>query len=100
MSSGFGIYFLENDEIKLINFDIISSSDEKQDANSVVRDFRILRKQEFFSLIQINSWIVWSDCGLNYLNYTLTYLNEFYFESLKRKKFQEWHLCWLFFLKN
>ena len=46
---GFGIYYVDQIEsqIKLINFDIISS-DLSSDGNAAVRGFRILRQQQFF----------------------------------------------------
>lgn len=65
---GFGIYYLADDsKIKLINFNIISS-DLSQDAFSVVRGMRILRKQEFFQAIEKPEYVVWMDTGKCFRN--------------------------------
>ena len=80
---GFGIYYLNsNDEIEVINFDIISTSDtDKQDSESVIRGFRILRKQPFFREIDNNKdYIIWSDVGNHFRN---RYLTGYLFKELK-----------------
>ncbi|CAF0844074.1 unnamed protein product [Brachionus calyciflorus] len=61
---GFGIYYNSegHDNLKLINFDIISS-DLNEDARAVVRGFRFLRMQEFFKEIDQKNYIVWMDCA-------------------------------------
>lgn len=51
----------------MINFDIISS-DLNEDARSVVRGFRILRKQNFFLEIEKPSYLIWMDCGKHFRN--------------------------------
>ena len=67
-SLGFGIYYVNNEEnIKLINFDLISS-DLNQDAHAVVRGLRILREQTFFKDIDQNEYIVWCDAGKHFRN--------------------------------
>jgi hypothetical protein len=70
---GFGIYYLnDDDQIKVINFDLISDAsnndDKTQDMAAAVRGFRILRKQEFFKRIEKNNFIVWTDCGKHFRN--------------------------------
>ncbi len=66
--SGFGIYFIDkNDEIKLINFDVISS-DLIQDAHAAIRGFRLLREQPFFKEIDKKEYIVWCDTGKHFRN--------------------------------
>lgn len=65
---GFGIYFVDNqNKIQSINFTIISS-DMTEDARSVIRGFRILRKQEFFMNIEKPNFIIWMDCGKHFRN--------------------------------
>jgi hypothetical protein len=65
---GFGIYYLNNeDKIKLINFDLISS-DLNQDAHAVVRGFRLLREQTFFKEIDQKEYVVWCDAGKHFRN--------------------------------
>ena len=65
---GFGIYYVDsNDVIRCINFDLISI-DLSQDANAAVRGFRILRTQEFFKEIEKKDYIVWADCGKHFRN--------------------------------
>jgi hypothetical protein len=59
---GFGIYYEDNNEKKEINFNIISANLD-QGASAAVRGFRILRKQEFFTKIDQQHYIVWADCG-------------------------------------
>jgi hypothetical protein len=56
-----------NDQIKLINFDLISS-DTVQDAYSAVRGFRVLREQQFFKDIEKNHYVVWCDTGKHFRN--------------------------------
>ena len=67
MFLGFGVYYVEFDKIKLINFDIISS-DTCQDARAAVRGFRILRDQPFFKTIEKKEWTGWADCGKHFRN--------------------------------
>lgn len=65
---GFGVYYIDSDgNIKLINFNIISS-DTVQDAYSAVRGFRILREQHFFKEIEKNDYIIWCDVGKHFRN--------------------------------
>jgi hypothetical protein len=65
---GFGIYYLNNeDKIKLINFDLISS-DLNQAAHAVVRGFRLLREQTFFKEIDQKEYVVWCDAGKHFRN--------------------------------
>ena len=64
---GFGIYYVENDRIEMINFDLITS-DLEQDAHAAVRGLRVLREQEFFQQIDKNEYIVWSDTGKHFRN--------------------------------
>jgi hypothetical protein len=64
---GFGIYFVQNNEIKEINFNLISSNLE-QDGLAAVRGFRKLREQEFFKTVDTKDYIVWSDCGPSFRN--------------------------------
>ena len=66
-SLGFGIYYVQNDKIKVINFNIISSNLD-QDANAAVNGFRLLRMQSFFQSIEKNDYIVWADCGKHFRN--------------------------------
>lgn len=54
-----------NDEI---NFNIISSGDDPQDAITVIRAFRILRAQRFFQAIETKNYIIWTDCGKHFRN--------------------------------
>jgi len=64
---GFGIYYLDGEAIKCINFDIISSSDDPQDGASVCRGFRILRQQDFYQQIAANKdLIIWADAGTHF----------------------------------
>jgi hypothetical protein len=55
------------DQIKLINFDLISC-DLNQDAHAVVRGLRLLREQNFFKTIEKNEYIVWCDAGKHFRN--------------------------------
>jgi hypothetical protein len=64
---GFGIYFVENNEIKEINFNIISANLE-QGAAVAVLGFRVLRNQDFFKKIDTHDYIVWTDCGPTFRN--------------------------------
>jgi hypothetical protein len=48
---GFGIYHVEDSQIKLINFDIISNDIEQKSKNAI-RGFRLLRKQNWFKKIE------------------------------------------------
>lgn len=70
---GFGIYYLDqNNFIKSVNFDVISNSLDKQDGNSVVRGFRILRSHNFFqNLAQNKQLVIWADCGTHFKNKTV-----------------------------
>ena len=71
---GFGIFFLENNQVKSINFDLIWA-DEPHSGKSVVRGFRMLRQQEFFKKIEKNNYIIWSDTGTHFrCNEVVTYL--------------------------
>lgn len=56
-----------DNEIKLINFDIISSN-LSTDASAAVRGFRFLRDQDFFKEIDKLDYIVWMDCGTHFRN--------------------------------
>ncbi len=58
---------MEENAIKTVNFDIIST-DLQQGARSAVRGFRILRKQAFFKNIEKQDYIVWADCGKHFRN--------------------------------
>lgn len=80
---GFGIYYVATNEnkIKLINFDIISS-DLSSDGNAAVRGFRILRQQQFFKDIDQLNYIVWCDTGKHFRNYEMT---GYLFEELKQE---------------
>lgn len=60
-------YVGENNKIKLINFDIISS-DLCQDAYSVVRGMRILRNQNYFKEIEKSEYVIWLDTGKSFRN--------------------------------
>ena len=63
-----GIYYTdENENIKLINFDLISS-DLSQDASAVIRGLRILRQQPFFKEIEKPEYVIWLDTGKCYRN--------------------------------
>lgn len=62
INKGFGIYFVENDIVETINFDLISV-DTAQNSRSAVRGFRILRKQAFFKEIEKQNYVIWCDCG-------------------------------------
>ena len=68
---GFGIYYLDGDEINTINFDVIS--ERKQEAFTVVESFRLLRNQSFFKSIEKEKYIIWSDCGKSFLFLKLFY---------------------------
>lgn len=56
---------MQDDQIKVINFDLISA-DLSQEAHAAVRGFRILRAQEFFTAIDTKDYIVWADCGKHF----------------------------------
>jgi hypothetical protein len=71
MNLGFGIYYLEDNNLKRINFDLIWM-DEAQTGKSVVRGFRLLREQEFFKKIDLKSYIIWADTGTHFRNNELT----------------------------
>lgn len=64
---GFGVYYVSDEKIREINFNIISSNLE-QDANAAVNGFRLLRMQQFFQEIEKDEYIVWSDCGKHFRN--------------------------------
>ena len=65
---GFGIYYIDiNDNIKHINFDLISS-DVNQDAHAVIRGLRLLRQQQFFKEIDMKEYIIWCDAGKHFRN--------------------------------
>lgn len=69
--------------IETINFDIISNSNDKQDALSTLRGFRILRSQEFFKKIDTKDYKIWADCGKHFRNcIVMGYL----FKELKMEK--------------
>ncbi len=60
---------MEAEVIKTINFDLISKCFKgSQDAQSVVRAFRILREQDFFKKIDKSDYVVWCDCGKHFRN--------------------------------
>lgn len=64
---GFGVYYVNNDKIECVNFDMISNN--KQTGNYVIRGFRFLRNQQFFrKLLDIKQYIVWLDCGKHFRN--------------------------------
>ena len=75
---GFGLYYVENDLVKKINFDIIAA-DAPQNARFSVRGFRILRQQQFFkdaeeAVFQDQEekhYVVWADCGTHFRNQTV-----------------------------
>ncbi len=68
MFEGFGIYYVDqNDKIKLINFDLITS-DTVQDGFAAVRGIRMLREQDFFKQIEQKEYIFWADCGKHFRN--------------------------------
>jgi hypothetical protein len=64
---GFGVYYVQEDRIKITNFNIISHNLE-QDANAAVNGFRLLRLQTFFKLIDTEAYVVWVDCGKHFRN--------------------------------
>lgn len=96
---GFGIYFLEMDEIKLINFDIISY-DTSQGGIEVIRGFKVFQNQLFFKKIirkenininiesidqlpiKIFDYIIWSDCGPHFRNNILI---DFFLKELPKE---------------
>jgi hypothetical protein len=57
---GVGVYYTENQNIKLINFDIISN-DLEQKAQNVVRGSRFLREPHWFKEIEKKHYIVCCD---------------------------------------
>ena len=61
---GFGISHVKDGKIKLINVDMIG--DFYQNAFSVVRAFRLLRKQQFFKDLDKKNYIIWADCGKHF----------------------------------
>jgi hypothetical protein len=66
---GFGVYYLnDDDEIDTYNFDVITNEDDNQEMASVVRGFRLLRRQSFFRAIEKSKYIVWTDCGKCFRN--------------------------------
>ena len=68
MIEGFGIYYIDQyDDIRLINFDLISS-DLNQDAHAVIRWLRVMRQQNFFKEIDKKEYIVWCDAGKHFRN--------------------------------
>ena len=68
---GFGIYYVDENTIKSINFNIISS-DDSQEARAVIRGFRILRQERFFKEIEKPNYIIWMDCGKHFRNYAVS----------------------------
>ena len=72
---GFGIYYVQDDHVKVVNFDIIAI-DVTQDSYAAVSGLRLLREQEFFIEIeravfseeQERNYIVWADCGKHFRN--------------------------------
>ena len=62
---GFGIYHLEHEQIKLINFDIISN-DLEQKSKNVIRGFRFLRQQNWYKKIDKSKYSVWCDTGKSF----------------------------------
>ena len=86
---GFGIYHIDSkDEIRLINFDIISS-DLNQDAHAVIRGLRLLREQQFFKDIDKTEYIVWCDAGKHFRNNEVLgyFLRELAMEKINGKIF-------------
>lgn len=66
---GFGITYLANEQIKTINFDLITKCYKgSQDAESAVRAFRALRHQDFFKKIETKEYVIWADCGKHFRN--------------------------------
>ena len=73
---GFGVYYVQNNQIKVINFDIISDCLE-EDAHATIRGFRILIEQPFFKQISKyrKDYIIWLDTGKHFRNqFVLGYL--------------------------
>ena len=72
---GFGVYYVENNEISVVNFNVITNDDDNQSMVSVVRALRLLREQPFFKQIESTAfeiekqvarskyYILWADCG-------------------------------------
>ena len=65
---GFGIFYLEDGQVKSINYDLIWADNTKQNAKATVRGFRMLREQEFFKRISNgkNTYIIWTDAGKHF----------------------------------
>lgn len=85
MFQGFGIYYLGGDQVKQINFDIISDQTEKNDAFAAVRGFRLLRQQDFFKEIDKNKYHVWFDCGKHFRNQQMA---GYLFQELRQEEIQ------------
>lgn len=82
LHTGFGIYYVEDNQVKTTNFNIISEN-LSQNAESVIRAFRILRSQTFFRSIDQKDYIIWADCGKHFRNKLLI---GYLFKELQREK--------------
>lgn len=82
---GIGVYYVnKNNEVKVINFDVISS-DLNENSYTTVRGLRLLREQKFFQNIEKPDYIVWTDCGKHFRNKQLI---GYLFNELGQKSIQ------------
>jgi hypothetical protein len=79
----------QNDNIRLFNVDIVY--DGSQEALSVVRCLRFLRKQSFFKEIEKSSYILWCDTGKHF---RCAELAHYFLDELAKEKI---NVNWNFF---
>ncbi len=79
----FGVYYVLNNEIKCINYDILSDN-LKQDGNAVIRAFRFIRQLDSFKKIDKKKYSIFCDCGSHFRNSEVIFycMNELAFESI------------------
>ncbi len=70
----FGLYYVENNEIKCINYDLLSDN-LHQDSNAVIRGLRFIRSLESFKRIEANrkNYTVFCDCGSHFRSKSILY---------------------------
>ena len=69
----FGIYYLDAEEIKCLNADLILN-DCTENAFTVINSFKFLRTQSFFKQIEKKNYIIWY-VNQNFIRFNYHYLN-------------------------